>query len=144
MASRHNYKNLEVWKKARGLVKDVYIVTRDFPTDERFGLTSQFRRAVVSISLNIAEGSGRSTNKDFSHFLDNSFGSALEVENLIFLSLDLEFISQKTHDELVEKVTEIQRMLKGFQAQLNNSKTDFLKSVVLSLGSLLLVPGSQF
>jgi four helix bundle protein len=144
MASRHNYKNLEVWKKARGLVKDIYVVTRDFPADERFGLTSQFRRAVVSISLNIAEGSGRSTNKDFSHFLDNSFGSALEVENLIFLSLDLEFISQKTHDELVEKVTEIQRMLKGFQAQLNNSKTDFLKSVVLSLGSLLLVPGSQF
>jgi four helix bundle protein len=141
MASRHNYKNLEVWKKARKLVKDVYVVTRKFPDDERFGLTSQFRRAVVSISLNIAEGSGRTTNKEFSHFIDTSFGSALEVENLIFLSLDLGFISEKSHDELIEKVTEIQRMLKGFQAQLNN-KPSVLKSVLLSLGSWLLVHGS--
>lgn len=141
MASRHNYKNLEVWKKARTLVKDVYVVTRKFPDDERFGLTSQFRRAVVSISLNIAEGSGRTTNKEFSHFIDTSFGSALEVENLIFLSLDLGFISEKSHDELIEKVTEIQRMLKGFQAQLNN-KPSVLKSVLLSLGSWLLVHGS--
>ncbi len=143
MASKHNYKNLEVWKKARALVKDIYVLTRKFPDDERFGLTSQFRRAVVSVSLNIAEGSGRTTNKDFSHFLDNSFGSALEVENLIFLSLDLDFISQKSHDELVDKISEIQRMLKGFQAQLNN-KPNFLKSVVLCLGSWLLALGSTF
>lgn len=122
-------------------MKDVYVVTRKFPDDERFGLTSQFRRAVVSISLNIAEGSGRTTNKEFSHFIDTSFGSALEVENLIFLSLDLGFISEKSHDELIEKVTEIQRMLKGFQAQLNN-KPSVLKSVLLSLGSWLLVHGS--
>lgn len=142
MASRHNYKNLEVWKKARTLVKDVYVITRKFPDDERFGLTSQFRRAVVSISLNIAEGSGRTTNKEFSHFLDTSFGSALEVENLIFLSLDLEFISQKSHDELLEKISEIQRMLKSFQAQLSN-KPNFLKSVVLSLSSWFLVLGSK-
>ncbi len=130
MSSKHNYKNLEVWKKARKLVKDVYVVTRKFPADERFGLTSQFRRAVVSISLNISEGSGRNTNKDFSHFIDIAFGSALEVENLIFLSYDLDFISQKVHDELVEKVTEIQRMLKGFQAQLN-ARSSLMKLVVI-------------
>ena len=123
-------------------MKDVYVITRKFPDDERFGLTSQFRRAVVSISLNIAEGSGRTTNKEFSHFLDTSFGSALEVENLIFLSLDLEFISQKSHDELLEKISEIQRMLKSFQAQLSN-KPNFLKSVVLSLSSWFLVLGSK-
>ncbi len=140
--SRHNYKNLEVWKKSRALVKEVYVLTAGFPKEESFGLTSQFRRTVVSISLNIAEGSGRTTDKDFSHFLDNSFGSALEVENIIFLSLDLGFISQVQHDEFLIKVSEIQKMLKGFQTQLNR-KSSFLKSVFLSLSASFLVLGSK-
>lgn len=142
MASRHNYKNIEVWKKARVLVKDIYVVTAKFPDNERFGLVAQFRRAMVSVVLNIAEGSGRTTNKEFSKFLDNAYGSALEVESLIFLSLDLGFISTDIHDELLTKISEILRMIKGFQAQLDKTP-GFLKSVVLSLGSLILVLGSK-
>ncbi len=142
MASRHNYKNIEVWKKARVLVKDIYIVTAKFPDNERFGLVAQFRRAIVSVVLNIAEGSGRTTNKEFSKFLDNAYGSALEVESLIFLSLDLGFVSTDKHDELLIKISEILRMIKGFQAQLDKTP-GFLKSVVFGLGSLILVLGSK-
>lgn len=143
MASRHNYKNIEVWKKARVLVKDIYVVTAKFPDNERFGLVAQFRRAMVSVVLNIAEGSGRTTNKEFSKFLDNAYGSALEVESLIFLSLDLGFISEVVHDELLEKISEVLRMIKGFQAQLDKTP-GFLKSVVLSLGFGFSIFGSWF
>lgn len=123
-------------------MKDVYVVTAKYPDNERFGLVAQFRRAMVSVVLNIAEGSGRTTNKEFSKFLDNAYGSALEVESLIFLSLDLGFVSVDIHDELLIKISEILRMLKGFQAQLDKTP-GFLKSVVLSLGSLILVLGSK-
>lgn len=143
MASRHNYKNIEVWKKARVLVKDIYVVTAKFPDNERFGLVAQFRRAMVSVVLNIAEGSGRTTNKEFSKFLDNAYGSALEVESLIFLSLDLGFISEVVHDELLEKISEVLRMIKGFQAQLDKTP-GFLKSVVLILGFGFSILGSWF
>lgn len=138
MASMHNYKNLEVWKKARALVKEVYQLTESFPSSESFGLTSQFRRAAVSISLNIAEGSGRGSDKDFCRFLDTAFGSALEVENLIFLSYDLKFISLEKHDEFLNKIAEIQRMLKGLQSKLN-SKSGFLKSFVMPF-TILVMP----
>ena len=107
----HNFKKLEVWKKSRVLVKDVYVMSMKFPADERFGIISQIRRAVVSISLNISEGAGRSSDKDFKNFLHNAFGSSFEVENLIFLCLDLNFIGIETHDELLAKISEIQKML---------------------------------
>jgi four helix bundle protein len=108
---RHNYKDLKVWQKSRSLVREVYSVSSKFPPEERFGVVSQFRRAAISISLNIAEGSGRGTDKDFRNFLHNAFGSSFEVENLIFLCLDLSFIDKAIHDDLLNKVSEIQKML---------------------------------
>jgi four helix bundle protein len=87
----HNYKEMKIWQKGRMLVKDIYQLTKNFPSDERFGLTSQARRAAVSIPLNISEGAGRGTDKDFSHFLDMARGSLFELETLIILSSDLEF-----------------------------------------------------
>ena len=90
----HNYLELNVWKKARVLVKKVYELTAEFPTDERFGLISQLRRCSVSIPSNIAEGSGRGSNKDFARFLSISMGSAFELETQLWLSLDLEFGSK--------------------------------------------------
>src|SRR5438270_64715 len=116
----HNFKKLEVWKRSRILVKDVYVMSMKFPTDERFGIISQIRRAVVSVSLNISEGSGRGTNKDFRHFLDTSFSSALEVENLIYLCFDLEFITEKKQNEILEKVIEIQKMIGGLKDKLGD------------------------
>src|SRR5688572_16147355 len=100
----HNFKELKVWQKSRAFVKDVYNVTAKFPADERFGMVSQFRRASFSISLNIAEGSGKYTDADFCRFLDNAFGSAVEVETLIYLAFDLNFIDEQT--QLLSKVVE--------------------------------------
>jgi len=116
----NNFKKLIIWQKARELVKDVYLITRKFPKEELFGLTSQIRRATVSIALNIVEGSGRGTNKDFAHFLDVAFGSALEVEAQIILSLDLEFITNEEYDILNLKIQEIQKMIKKLTDSLRN------------------------
>lgn len=122
---KHNFKKLEVWKKARVLVAEIYKNTAAYPKDERFGLVTQIRRAAVSISLNIAEGSGRGTNKDFSRFLDFAYGSALEVETLCYLSYDLEFINEMTMDSLIEKINEIEKMINGLQDKLGVTSSDF-------------------
>jgi len=90
----HNFKELRVWKASRSLVKEVYSVSASFPPDERFGITSQLRRAVVSISLNIAEGSGRTGQLDYGRFVDMAYGSAAEVETLVYLCFDLGYIDQ--------------------------------------------------
>lgn len=116
---KHNFKNLEVWKKSRKFVADVYTLSARFPSEEKFGVIMQIRRATISISLNISEGSGRGTNKDFSHFLDMAYGSAMEVENLLYLCFDLKFIKEEEQNKLVEQVNEIQRMINGLQDKLN-------------------------
>jgi four helix bundle protein len=111
----NNFKKLIVWQKARELVRYIYVLTKQFPQEELLGLTAQIRRATISIALNIAEGSGRGTNKDFAHFLDIAFGSAYEVEAQIILSLDLEFITLEdynTANEKIQEIQEIQKMIK--------------------------------
>ena len=107
----NNFKKLIVWQKARVFVKDMYLITKKFPREELFGLTSQIRRATVSIALNIAEGSGRGTNADFVRFLDIAYGSAFEVEATLILSLDLEFITNDEYEILDLKIQEIQKMI---------------------------------
>jgi four helix bundle protein len=88
----HNFKNIIAWQKARTLVKDTYLVTNKFPKEELYGLTSQVRRAVVSIASNIAEDSGRNSDKDFSRFLDMAIASSFELETQLILGLDLNYI----------------------------------------------------
>lgn len=114
----HNYKEIKIWKRARMLVKDVYLLTKEYPKEEIYGLTSQVKRAVVSIPANIAEGAGRGTNKDFSHFLDIARGSLYELETLIILSSDLEFIQESKSIEVLNETTEILLMLNSFQSNL--------------------------
>ena len=82
------FQKVEVWQQARRLNKKAYICTRQFPESERFGLVSQIRRASVSISSNIAEGSGRNSDVDFSHFLEIAYGSLMEVISQLYLALD--------------------------------------------------------
>ncbi len=118
---KHNFKKLEVWKKSRIFVAEIYKISADFPKEEKFGLVSQIRRAVVSISLNISEGSGRGTNKDFNNFLNVAYGSALEVENLLILSFDLGFITEAVLSDLITKVNEIQKMINGLQDSLSEN-----------------------
>ncbi len=115
----HNYREMKIWQKGRMLVKDIYQLSQKFPSDERFGLTAQVRRAAVSIPLNISEGAGRGTDKDFSHFLDMARGSVNEVETLIFLSNDLEYISIEEVNFLLGKTEEISKMIVAFQTKLS-------------------------
>ncbi len=98
-----DFKKLEVWRIARELNKLVYVVTKNFPKDEIYGLTSQIRRASISISSNIAEGCGRRTSKDFAQFLYNAMGSIKEVESQIFVAKDLNYLTNNEADEIYEE-----------------------------------------
>lgn len=116
----HNFKELKVWQKGRKFVKDIYILTRKFPKEELFVLTSQMRRAAISISSNIAEGSGRGSDKDFARFIDIATGSSFELESQIYVACDLEYFSEDELDVYLDKIQEIQRMLFHFKKHLNS------------------------
>lgn len=107
----HNYKELIVWKRAIKLCAHIYRLTADFPNEERFGLISQIRRAVVSVPSNIAEGGGRRTDKEFAHFLGIAHGSICEVESQLYVSVELEFTDFDKIDFITTEITEIQKML---------------------------------
>ncbi len=107
----HDFKKFNVWKKARVFTKDIYSISKSFPDDEKFGLTSQLRRATISITNNIAEGCGRDTNKQLVQFLNYSYGSAIEVENVLILAADLEFIGVADFQKLNDQLIQIQKML---------------------------------
>lgn len=116
----HQFKELKVWQKGRALVKEVYLATKCFPNEELFGITSQMRRAAISIPANIAEGSGRNSNADFSRFLDMANGSAFELETLVILSLDLEYLSQSEFEKFDAWLNEIQKMIFGLKESLKS------------------------
>lgn len=94
------------------------MVTKKFPKDEMYQLTSQIRRAVISIASNIAEGSGRGSDKDFARFLDVAISSSFELETQIVLSYDLEYIIEDELNQLTEKISEVQKLIFGFQKTL--------------------------
>ena len=102
-----NFKELEIWNIARGLNKMIYVLSREFPREEIYGLTSQVRRAVVSVSSNIAEGCGRRTNKELIYFLHNAMGSLKEVESQIFLSLDLDYLTESDLILIFEEIDKL-------------------------------------
>lgn len=106
-----DFRSLKVWEKAHPLALEVYRATRTFPDDERFGLTSQLRRAAVSIPANIAEGCGRAGGAELGRFLAIAMGSASEVEYHLFLARDLGYLSSADHDRLSAAVTEVKQML---------------------------------
>jgi four helix bundle protein len=102
-----NYKELSFFKKAHEITLEVYKITKEFPKEEKFGLSSQLQRASSSIGSNIAEGSVRSTTKDYKHFLHMSLGSAKEIEYQLLLAKDLDYISIRTYDRLTNILDEI-------------------------------------
>lgn len=114
----HNFKELNVWQKSRSFSKSIYSATAGFPKEEQFGIISQLRRASVSISANIAEGAGRSSDRDMCRFLDIALGSAFEVESLLYLSLDLGFLTEDEFKLLNEQVLEIGKMVSSFNQTL--------------------------
>ena len=111
------FEDLEVYDKAMALVNNIYIVTRTFPKDEMFGLTSQFRRAAVSVALNIAEGTARS-KKDFSRFVDMARGSVFECVALSEISLKQKYINKSEFSSLRNELTDISKMLSGLKKSL--------------------------
>jgi four helix bundle protein len=114
----HNYKELIIWKSSRELVKEIYLITSTYPEIERFGLVSQMRRCCISIPSNIAEGSGRTTDKDFANFLSISISSAFELETQLLVSYDLGFINNESLEKTLNKIAELQKMIFGFRNKL--------------------------
>ena len=111
---KKNYIDLDVWKGARSLSKKVYLASSQFPSEEKFGLISQIRRAVVSIPSNIAEGCGRNYPKDSIQFFYIKRGSIYEVETQLYLSFDLDFISEIDLIAVLEKLETTRKLLNGF------------------------------
>ncbi len=116
----HQFKELKIWQKSRELAKSVYQESQKFPSDEIYGLTSQIRRAVISVSANIAEGTGRGTEKEFARFLNIANGSAYELESLLLICLDLNYLPQEAIKPLLDQLSEIQRMIFSLKQKLSS------------------------
>ena len=109
-----DFRELKVWEKSHHLALAVYGATARFPKDELYGLTSQIRRACVSIPANIAEGCGRNGDAELARFFQIALGSASELEYHLLLSLDLNLLDAANHDQLTQETTEVKRMLTSF------------------------------
>lgn len=110
-----HYSKLQVWQRSHSLVLSVYKMTAIFPSSEKFGLTSQLRRAASSVPTNIAEGSKRITGQDFARFLNIAVGSLSEIEYLLVLSRDLGYLAASVVAAPLKEVSEILRMLKALR-----------------------------
>lgn len=106
-----NFKNLNVWQKAHAFVLSVYKATKTFPKEELYSLTTQLRRAAVSIPTNVAEGCGKFTQRDFARYLQHSLGSTQEVEYLVLLSFELGYLPLNEFKEFDRQINEVKAML---------------------------------
>ena len=117
----YSFEKLEVWKEAKEFTKIIYLITSKFPDDEKFGLTSQIRRASISVCSNIAEGSARKTNKDKAHFPIIAFSSAVEVLNQLIISKELNFYSEEEYQSCRSQIESITNKLNALRKyQINN------------------------
>jgi four helix bundle protein len=119
MGNIRSYKDLIVWQKAMILAKTIYTITKKFPKEEIYGLTSQLRRAAVSVACNIAEGQARNSTGEFKQFLGVSRGSLAETETLILLSNDLNLISSAELEEITKITDEVSKLLSGLLKSLS-------------------------
>ena len=123
-----DYKKYDIWKLSHFLTLEIYKITEGFPKEEVFGLTSQIRRASSSVGINIVEGCGRGSDEDFKRFLRNASGSAFEVEYILLLSKDLNYISEEKFLELSPKVEElkmkISKLILKIEEDINKKKID--------------------
>ncbi len=111
----YSFEKLEVWKNSINFAKLIYKITAKFPSDEKFGIVNQIRRATVSISSNIAEGSGKNSLRDQARFIEIAYGSLLETLNQIILSYELSFIKYNEYCLLREKIESIARQLNALK-----------------------------
>jgi len=127
-----NYENLEVWQKAITFALLVYRLTKSFPREELYGLTSQLRRSAISISSNIAEGAGRNSRKEFLRFVLIGLGSLNEAESQIHVSYQLGYVKENEFQEMMQRVGELGNLLGGLRNYLNkpHSTSHFPQSKV--------------
>ena len=119
-----SYRELIAWQKGRALVSEIYKITENFPAREQYGLTSQIRRAAVSIPSNIAEGQARHSQKEFKHFLSHARGSLAEVETQLILAQDLKFLSSSDSERLLALTAELGRILNALIAAIKLRSDD--------------------
>ncbi len=110
-----SFEKLDVWQDSRVLAKDVYKITKGFPNSEKFGLTSQLRRASISVASNIAEGTSRKTNKNKAYFTTISFSSLMEVLNQMIIAKDLEYVDEQDYTELRKQIEKIANKLNALR-----------------------------
>lgn len=116
----HRFKDLEIWKLSRNYCSSIYLITENFPEKEKFGIINQMRRAAISIPSNIAEGSSRKSNKDFSRFLEIAIGSCYELETQLLISNDLRFLETEKLDNLLHDLSRIVQMTAKFISTLKS------------------------
>lgn len=112
------HRNLKAWSDSISLIKEIYLITKSFPKEELFGITSQMRRAALSIPLNIAEGAARTSKKEFVRFLDIAIGSIAELDTLFIVSFDLELLSDEEFHLFNEKLDLIGKLVYGLKRNL--------------------------
>lgn len=115
-----DFSKLFIWQRSHNLALSIYDITNKFPKSEMFGLTSQIRRAITSIPINISEGCGRDTKKDFARFLQIAIGSACEVEYELLLAKELKYIEEQEYQTLSKEVVLIRKMIIKYQSELKN------------------------
>ena len=116
-----SYKDLNIWKRSIGVVEDIYKITKNFPKEEIYGLTSQLRKSAVSIPSNIAEGFARFHNKEYRQFLFISLGSCAELSTQIIIALRLGYFENKKADQLLKEIDEISKMTMSLIKKLNTN-----------------------
>jgi len=129
MKMRFRFEKLEVWQEARAINRSIYRLTRKFPRQELFAMTSQIRRASISVSSNIAEGSGRNSDKDFAHFLEQSYGSLMEIASVFYLAWDEGYLTENDLDQLFDELERLAKRIAALNRSLEveTSKTPFAR-----------------
>lgn len=120
----YSFEKLEVWKDSKNFTKSVYLITSKFPESEKYGLTSQLRRASISICSNIAEGTSRQTSKDKAHFTTMAFSSAVEVLNQLIICSELNFINENEYFQLRSDLESITNKLNALRTYQINKSTN--------------------
>ncbi len=117
----YSYKDLKVWQKSREIVKNIYDISGTFPKEEMYGLTSQIRRAAISLPSNIAEGNARQSRKEYKNFISIAKGSLAELETQLILSVDLGYVTEEKLSNIFSKINELERMLYSLRKSLEDN-----------------------
>lgn len=123
----HSYRDLIVWQKAMSFVKSIYELTSNFPKAELYGLTSQLRRAAVSVPSNLAEGQGRNFDREFALFVSHALGSLMEVETQLLIAADLGYAKKEEVEQLLSRSAEIGRLANGLLTTLKKKSVSASK-----------------